>query len=76
MWQQYVGMLRISVWTKRSGSEHVGLLRRMPSAAVKPKHLLADFVVGAHAALKADRLLTLDVKRYRTGFPDLKLLTV
>ena len=37
--------------------------------------LLVDFLVGAHAAGRADRLLTLDPDRYRLGFPGLVLLT-
>jgi len=36
-----------------------------------PKRLLVDFIVGAHALLKADRLLTLDAARYRAAFPKL-----
>jgi predicted nucleic acid-binding protein len=35
---------------------------------------LVDFIVGAHAILKADRLLTLDAARYQVAFP--KLVTV
>jgi predicted nucleic acid-binding protein len=41
----------------------------------QPKRLLADFLVGTHALLMADQLLTLDVSRYRTNFPDLRLAT-
>jgi predicted nucleic acid-binding protein len=37
------------------------------------KRLLVDFVVGAHALFRADRLLTLDPTRYRHDFPELKL---
>jgi predicted nucleic acid-binding protein len=48
--------------------------RRRHSAAETPKRLLVDFLVGAHATLKADRLLTLDSHRYRKDFPKLKLL--
>ncbi len=41
--------------------------------AGQPKRLLVDFLVGAHALLLTDRLLTLDPARYRTAYPDLKL---
>src|SRR5580704_16554508 len=49
--------------------------RRRSSRAGAPRRLLADFIIGAHALLSADRLLTLDVQLYARDFPDLKLLT-
>jgi predicted nucleic acid-binding protein len=38
------------------------------------KRLLADFIIGSHALAQADRLMTLDPKRYRQDFPELKLI--
>lgn len=38
------------------------------------KRLLADFVIGAHALLRADRLMTLDHGRYERDFGDLKIV--
>lgn len=38
------------------------------------KRLLVDFVVGAHAMHRADRLLTLDASRYTQDFPKLALV--
>jgi predicted nucleic acid-binding protein len=34
----------------------------------------ADFVIAAHALIQADRLMTLDPKRYRQDFPKLRLV--
>jgi predicted nucleic acid-binding protein len=47
--------------------------RRRRTTGNGPKRLLADFLVGAHALLQADRLMTLDERRYREDFPDLTL---
>lgn len=50
--------------------------RRRQAIGEEPKRLLADFVVGAHALLLADRLMTLDAKRYRQDFPELPLYPI
>ncbi len=39
-----------------------------------PKRLLADFLIGSHASLQADRLMSLDATRYKQYFPELKLV--
>jgi predicted nucleic acid-binding protein len=49
--------------------------RRRSSRAGAPRRLLADFIIGAHALLRADRLLTLDVPLYARDFPELRILT-
>jgi predicted nucleic acid-binding protein len=48
--------------------------RRRRSGGGVPKRLLTDFMIGAHAQVCADRLATLDQRRYRAAFPDLPLL--
>jgi predicted nucleic acid-binding protein len=48
--------------------------RRRRSGVGEPKRLLVDFLVGAHALLRADRLYTLDASRYKRDFPELDLL--
>jgi len=48
--------------------------RRRRSGSEAPRRLLTDFVIGAHALTAADRLMTLDPKRYERDFPELKLV--
>jgi predicted nucleic acid-binding protein len=47
--------------------------RRRRSARQGAKRLLADFIIGSHAMVHADRFMTLDPKRYARDFPELKL---
>ena len=47
--------------------------RRRRSGSTQTKRLLVDFLIGAHATHRADRLLTLDASRYVKDFPRLAL---
>jgi predicted nucleic acid-binding protein len=48
--------------------------RRRKSSGEGPRRLLVDFLIGAHALLQAEQLITLDPTRYRQDFPELRLL--
>lgn len=48
--------------------------RRRRAGHGEPKRLLADFIIGAHAQVRADRLATLDRSRYAAVFPRLRML--
>ena len=62
-----------SVWIE-AGRRFARYAKRRRSAQQDPKRLLADFLIGAHALTQADRLMTLDPKRYKQDFPELKLI--
>jgi len=48
--------------------------RRRKATGEGPRRLIADFLIGAHALIQAERLLTLDPKVYQQDFPELRLL--
>jgi predicted nucleic acid-binding protein len=48
--------------------------RRRKATNRGPRRLLADFLIGAHALVQTERLLTLDWKVYQLDFPELQLL--
>jgi predicted nucleic acid-binding protein len=50
--------------------------RRRKHRASVPRRILADFLIGAHAATNGYRLLTLDERLYRAAFPTLKIETI
>lgn len=47
--------------------------RRRTSGGGTPRRVLADFVIGTHAASRAAQLVTLDAQHYAACFPDLKV---
>jgi predicted nucleic acid-binding protein len=67
-------LLDEDVWRKAGSAFAEYARRRRRSREGAPRRLLVDFLVGAHALLRADRLLTLDASRYHHAFP--KLATI
>lgn len=49
-------------------------VRRRRSGGGSAKRFPADFIIAAHAQLKADRLMTRDAGRYSLDFPSLRLI--
>lgn len=62
-----------TVWREAGRGFAEYAVRRRDSGGGHPKRLLVDFLVGAHAYLRADCLLTLDAARYAGSFPQLRL---
>ena len=50
--------------------------RRKKQKGTEPGRILADFLIGAHAAANGYRLLTLDAGLYPASFPKLVTVTV
>jgi predicted nucleic acid-binding protein len=49
-------------------------IRRRRSGGGSARRFPADFIIAAHAQLKADRLMTRDARRYSLDFPSLRLI--
>lgn len=60
-----------TVWEEAGEAYRAYAEHRRNDRAGQPKRLPVDFLVGAHAFLSADRLLTLDPARCRTACPAL-----
>jgi predicted nucleic acid-binding protein len=63
-----------SVWAEAGLRFARYAARRRKATGEGPRRLLADFLIGAHALVQAERLLTLDPKVYRMDFPELRLM--
>ena len=66
--------LQESVWLQTGRRFAHYAKRRRGTARAGPRRVLADFINGSHALMQADRLMTLDPKRYKQDFPELKLI--
>jgi predicted nucleic acid-binding protein len=64
-----------TVWREAAVRFAKYAIRRRASRGGRAKRLLADFIVGAHALIRSDRLLTLDRSCYSRDFPDLEQIT-
>jgi hypothetical protein len=62
------------VWRLAATAFAAYAIRRRHSGGGSPKRLLADFVIAAHALLKADRFMTRDANLYAQDFPNLRLM--
>ena len=65
-----------SVWRKAGHGFGAYAQRRRSSGGGEPRRLLVDFLVGAHAELRAEWLMTLDPSRHTRDFPGLKLMEI
>lgn len=66
--------LEEKVWTETGLRFARYAARRRQATGQNPRRVLADFLIGAHALVQADRLLSLDPKVYRQDFPEVRLI--
>lgn len=64
------------LWRKASDGFASYATRRRSSGGEISKRLLADFVIAAHALLRADQFMTLDARRYAEDFPTLRMVSL
>ncbi len=64
------------VWREAGRRYALYARRRRRSAQSGPRRILADFIVGAHALLHADRLMTFDQNHFELNFPELTLYPI
>jgi predicted nucleic acid-binding protein len=67
-------LLDEEIWQKAGNAFVAYAQRRRRSKGGPPKRMLVDFVVAAHALLRADRLMTLDASRYQQDFTRLRII--
>jgi predicted nucleic acid-binding protein len=63
------------VWRSAGRTFRAYVERRRKQRDIGKRRILADFLIGAHAAANGYRLLTLDDRLYRTSFPALAIVT-
>ena len=65
-----------STWREAGKAFQSYVKQRRKQKATRPRRVLADFIIGAHALQREYALLTLDDGLYRAAFPRLRIVNV
>ena len=73
-WRQYSRNRPDGLICPQCGSHERPLCSACKRQLMSRQHVLSDFLIGAHAQIQADGLLTRDRGYFRTYFPNLELI--